>query len=56
VAGIESEMTYFNIHTTNNPSGEIRSELFAAPEPASLALLGSALLGFVVVRRCRRTL
>jgi hypothetical protein len=39
--GIEDEMTYFNIHTVNNPGGEIRSELFPAPEPASLILLGS---------------
>src|SRR5215467_8671493 len=33
-AGIEDEMTYFNIHTVNFSGGEIRSQLFAVPEPA----------------------
>jgi len=44
IAGIEDGQAYFNIHTSNNPGGEIRSQLFPAPEPASLFLLGSALL------------
>jgi hypothetical protein len=44
IAGLLAGNTYLNIHTTLFPSGEIRGQL-RVPEPASLLLLASGLLG-----------
>jgi hypothetical protein len=49
VTGFENDMTYLNIHTTQNPGGEIRA--FLTPEPPSVALVGLALAAFWMVRR-----
>lgn len=46
ISDIKNGLAYVNIHTSNNPGGEIRGQLTAAavPEPTTLLLLGSGLL------------
>jgi CHRD domain/PEP-CTERM motif len=54
IAGVLTGRVYLNVHTVNNPGGEIRGFLFATPEPASLVLLGLGLLGFAWMQRRRK--
>ena len=55
---LQSGILYFNIHTTLNPSGEIRGQILAAvPEPSPIMLssvFGMMVLGGRLLRRLRR--
>lgn len=54
LAAMADGRTYFNIHTTNFPGGEIRGFLQPAPEPATFGLLGAAFAGLMFARRRSR--
>jgi hypothetical protein len=53
LAGLLSGQAYLNVHSNTFPRGEIRGFFTQVPEPATAALLGSALLGFAALRRRR---
>ena len=58
VNGFIAGQTYLNIHTPNNPGGEIRGNLTAVavvPEPSTYLLMASGLAGVGLVARRRRT-
>jgi hypothetical protein len=40
IGGIESGLTYFNIHTTQFPGGELRTELLPIPAPTPVPGVG----------------
>jgi hypothetical protein len=53
-AGLFSGTSYLNIHTTNFPGGEIRGFLVQTPEPTTMLLLGTGLVGIAVKLKRRR--
>lgn len=54
ITGLLNGQAYFNIHSTQFPNGEIRGQLQAVPEPATLLLLTGGIAGVVGVLRKRR--
>jgi hypothetical protein len=54
IAGLQSGQTYLNIHTSQFPGGEIRGQLQAVPEPATLLLLSTGVIAAAGALRKRR--
>jgi CHRD domain/PEP-CTERM motif len=54
ITGLLNGQAYFNIHTQQFPNGEIRGQLQAVPEPATLLLVSSGIVGVAGALRKRR--
>jgi len=51
ITGLNDGQTYGNVHSANFPGGEIRGQLAAVPEPASVFLAGGVLAALALLRR-----
>ncbi|WP_341678867.1 CHRD domain-containing protein [Niveibacterium sp. SC-1] len=49
--GMSGGLAYYNFHTVDFPSGDIRGNITQVPEPSSLGLLGLALCAAGLLRR-----
>ena len=54
INGIAGGQTYLNIHTQNNPGGEIRGVLAAVPEPGTTVLMTAGIGLMLLAWRRRR--
>ncbi|HEV8413904.1 MAG TPA: CHRD domain-containing protein [Bryobacteraceae bacterium] len=54
LAGMAADQSYFNIHTSISPGGEIRAFLVPVPEPATWGFVGLALTGLALLGRKHR--
>jgi hypothetical protein len=56
ITGLLNNETYLNIHTMNNPGGEIRGNLSPAPdESGTLSLLALGITGLITARKMLRS-
>ncbi len=51
---ILANRSYINFHTVQFPGGEVRGQIFAAPEPGAAVLMAPALLGMAAFGATRR--
>jgi len=53
IAGMNNGTAYTNIHNATFPGGEIRGQIIATPEPDTLFLLGTGMVGIASLLRRR---